>query len=148
MPVCHKFFVLLQIRSIDPFFYFYLASISLFTFMNLEKILKTTILVISSQRKQPAKPWPYGMNTASAFFVQENTLLISSCHPKMRQDIPVCHIKIHTYGSQFLTAFPKTAAKPVHIQGVQYQCIPHSLAAVTAACTILAVCLYHVICSI
>lgn len=55
MPVQDKLFVLFQIWSVQPFFYFDLGTVFLFAFMDLKNILKSVLCIIASQRKQSAE---------------------------------------------------------------------------------------------
>ena len=64
----------------------------------------------------------------------------------MRQDIPIHSIKLdQPLAYQLLWHFSQISAKAVHIHGIQYNGVSHSLTAVMTACTVLAVCLYHII---
>ena len=62
MPVSYKLFILAKIRSVDPFLYLDLAPACLLTFMDLQKILKSSIFIETSQWEKSAEPRTEVMN--------------------------------------------------------------------------------------
>ncbi len=89
MPVPYKFFILFQIRCIEPFFYFNLGTVFLCTFMNLKNIFKILLRIISSQWKQPAESRTDYMDGTSAFCVQKHTFFFCFLSSQMRKNISV-----------------------------------------------------------
>ena len=64
-----KSFVLLQIRRIQPFLYFYFCFVRLGTFVNLKKVFKRTIFVNSPQWKQSADARAESVNRAAPILI-------------------------------------------------------------------------------
>ena len=88
MPFPDKGRVLLDGLDIDPFLYFNLAPILFRALMHLQKILKISVLVVPSQRKQPADGRSIRMDAASPLRIQETATIL---HIHMRQRQPVQH---------------------------------------------------------
>ena len=121
MPVSYKLFILAKIRSVDPFLYLDLAPACLLTFMGLQKILKSTIFIETSQWEKSAEPRTEVMNASTSLFIQENTALAFSTHAKMRQNIPIHGIELdQPCAYQFLWCFSQIRTQTVHIHGIQH----------------------------
>ena len=89
--------------------------------MDLQKILKSSIFIETSQWEKSAEPRTEVMNAAPSLFIQENTALVFSTHAKMRQNIPIHGIELDQPGAyQFLRCFSQIRAQAVHIHGIQH----------------------------
>ena len=70
MPVSYKLFILAKIRSVDPFLYLDLAPACLLTFMDLQKVLKSTIFIETSQWEKSAETRTEVMDAVREWVIQ------------------------------------------------------------------------------
>lgn len=69
MPLINVLCISRQIRCINPFRYLDLHLACPITFMDLKKVFKSAILIISAKRKQSAESRPCRMDPTSAFCI-------------------------------------------------------------------------------
>lgn len=93
MPVTDKFFVIFEIRCIYPFPDLDLTAAGLFALVDLKDVLKSTILIISSQRKQAAETRTEAVDGSPPVSIQKYASFLCARHLKMRQNVPVCNAK-------------------------------------------------------
>ena len=145
MPIPYKFFVLSEVRCVDPFFYLDLGTVFLCTFMDLNDIFKSIFRIISSQWKQPAESRTNLMYGASAFLIQENAFFFCSAHCQMWQNIAIRNSKFKHTPNQFFRYFPETSAQSTDIIRIQKDRISHPCTAVMTAFAVLTICFDHII---
>ena len=101
VPVTDVGVVPFDVRGVDPFADLDLCLVWLWTFMDLQKILKAFFVFLAAQREDPADAGAERMDGTTSLCIQKGTGFPGACHAQIGKDDPICHLQFQMGRQKF-----------------------------------------------